>query len=167
MKQFLAMLGIIALLGSLGAPLQAQEAGGDPQEKEPRHRLAVFLGATTSEDETNPSLGLEYEYRFSERWGVGALFEFTFEDAAREFITGIPVKYHMGPLAILGVVIVERSREKVNEEGDTERDKGLGGRVGAEYGFEVGRVELAPTLNLDFVDNSTKLVWGLVVSTGL
>ena len=167
MSQFLVFLGVIVLVASLNAPLQAQEAGGELEEKEPRHHPAVFLGATTGEHETNPSLGLEYEYRLSERWGIGLIFEFTFEHEEREFLTGIPVKYHMGPFALLGTVIVERSRERETDEGDSDRTVSPGVRVGAEYGFEVGELELAPNLNLDFTEDTTKLVWGLIISIGL
>jgi hypothetical protein len=44
------------------------------------------------------------------------------------------------------------------ENGDTTNGTEFLVRVGGEYGFEVGPIEIAPQLNVDFVDGDAVLV---------
>jgi hypothetical protein len=48
---------------------------------------------------------------------------------------------------------------------EVEREDGSDGflfRVGAEYGFGIGKgFEIAPALNFDFTSDETAIVWGL------
>ena len=90
------------------------------EELAQRNSMTLFLGATTSEDETNPSLGLEYEYRISMLAGVGATAEFTFESEEREFIALLPFYAHFDRTKTTLGLGVERSRERSESEGSEE-----------------------------------------------
>jgi hypothetical protein len=39
-------------------------------DKEPKHIPGIFLGYTNANSETEFSYGIEYEYKFSKKWGA-------------------------------------------------------------------------------------------------
>jgi hypothetical protein len=162
------IVGAVGIFFSLAVSVYAQVEEEELQERAKKHFPAVFIGATTSENKTGPSLGLEYEYRFTERWGLGGIFEFTLENDDREFLGLVPVRFHymnLSGIAALGFE-VSRPRPTANAT-EEERTTSAVGRLGLEYGFEVGReIELAPNVNVDISEEATKLVWGLVISKG-
>ena len=67
----------------------------------PHHHLALFAGLGTEskegrQDERGFALGLEWELRFSEKWGVGAVFELLGQDTVRNALFVVPVSFHPG-----------------------------------------------------------------------
>jgi len=57
-----------------------------------RHHVAILLGNTHEEDEDNFTIGLDYEYRFSQSLGIGLLIEYVCEDS-REVVGMFPCHY--------------------------------------------------------------------------
>jgi hypothetical protein len=174
-------------LGSFGARAMAQEHGEEhgpeagvaehAEHEFHRHHFSVFLGVTAGEvekeaeagvaseggaviveDETAFTLGLDYEYRLSRRWGVGALAEWAGKDA-RFWVVGIPaaVLHPKGGLKLYLVPGFEKSNE---------HDAEFLVRLGAMYDFEVGRFTIAPAFNVDFVDDEEVLVYGVNIGRG-
>lgn len=65
----------------------------------PHHHVALFLGAGVEtkrdgEDESAFAIGGEYEYRFHEKWGVGAVVEGLGKDTIRDVLFVAPVSFH-------------------------------------------------------------------------
>jgi hypothetical protein len=148
-------------------PGEAQERAEAPEEEmEPRHHPGLFLGATTSQDETGPSLGLEYEFRITEMWGIGGIFEFTWETEERDYIFLVPVHFHYKEWSFTAGAGIERARPVATAEGEEEGSNSALGRVGVEYGFEVRDFEIAPGVNFDVSEGEPKLVWGVLFSRG-
>ena len=118
--------------------------------------LAFFVGATHEERRDNGlALGVEYERRLNESFGIGALAEYTFGDLDF-WVYALPFAYHTGPWKFYVAPGVE--------EGDRGSEFLL--RIGAEYGFEVGDWEIAPQLDFDFVDGDQVAVFGVTFGKG-
>ncbi|MFK8041779.1 hypothetical protein [Congregibacter sp.] len=121
----------------------------------PHHTLGVFLGDTTETRRNQGiTLGLEYEYRASERFGVGAILEHVGGDFDTN-IAVLPVAYHRGPWKLYAGPGIEDSEE----EGST-----FLVRVGLEYGFHFGKYEVSPQIDVDFVDDEHLFIFGVVIA---
>lgn len=142
---------------------QHEEQHADQQEvqheqhhpKIPGHTLGIFLGDTTEERRDGFTVGLEYEYRFSERYGVGL----TLEHVAGDFHTDVlvaPVAWHEGPWKFYAGPGVE----------DGEEGTEALFRMGVEYGFHIGKFEISPQVDMDFVGGDRLLVFGVVFAIG-
>lgn len=196
-RSFGLAAGATLLLGLVGPPVAAQEAGEESPEREAeshavgeageheehefhRHHLSVFLGATTADvaeegehggagieseggevgeetrTETDGTIGLDYEYRFSRAWGLVTAFEWVGGDA-RNWMVGIGPAFHpVAGLKLFGGPGFEHN--------DAENEFIF--RVGLGYEFDVGRWSLTPAFNLDFVDGEQTYVYGLYVGKG-
>ena len=126
--------------------IQAQEA---ESEVEKRNFIEVFVGVTHDNGENEASLGITYERNFG-RFGTGIIAEFTKADS-RESVIALPFFWHPAePWRTVVAVGVENS-----DDGDAFLT-----RVGASYEIEFSGWSLSPEVNLDFVDDSTVLVFG-------
>jgi len=127
----------------------SEEAGGG-------QRLSMFVGNTQDGSEIGLSVGLEYEYRWTRQFGVGALAEYAGGDFD-SWVVGIPffIHPHAGWFVRLAPGI---------EREDSENNFLF--RAGVGYDFEImPNWSLAPEFNVDFVDGGDdKLVYGLSLS---
>jgi hypothetical protein len=134
------------------------ESASAPETEQDQHRnmVSVYVGVT-SEDrrEKGLALGIEYERRLNESFGIGALAEHTFGDLDF-WVYAVPFAYHTGRWKFLIAPGVE--------DGDLGSDFLV--RVGGDYGFEVGRWEIAPGLDVDFVDGDQVFVLGVLFGRG-
>lgn len=145
-----------------------------------RHHVSVFLGATTADipvegehghsgteneggegseettTETEGTVGIDYQYRFSRAWGLAIAFEYV-GGGARNWMAGL------GP-ALHPVAGLELYAGPGFEHNDGENEFVF--RVGLAYEFEVGRWSLTPAFNLDFVDGEQTYVYGIYVGKG-
>ena len=127
------------------------------------HHLALFLGLGVEarnghKEEEGFAVGLEYEHRLQESWGVGVAAELLGQDTARELVLVLPVSYHpgAGPWRLFGGPGYETNKD---------HDKWLF-RLGAGYQFDlVGGWSLAPELVLDMVETGEN-VWLLGLALG-
>ncbi|WOJ98242.1 hypothetical protein R0137_06650 [Congregibacter brevis] len=136
---------------------EGAESGPEHHESHgyPHHTLGVFLGDTTETRRNQGlTLGLEYEYRASERFGVGAILEHVGGDFDTN-IAVLPVAYHRGPWKVYAGPGVEDSEE----EGST-----FLVRLGLEYGFHFGKYEVSPQIDVDFVDDEQLFIFGVVIA---
>lgn len=122
----------------------------------PHHTLGVFIGDTTEDRREGGTLGLEYEYRLAQRYGVGLTVEHVFGDFDTNVFV-IPVAWHQNAWKLYAGPGLERS-----DEGSE-----LLLRLGVEYGFEVGELEVSPQLDVDFVDGEQLFVFGVVFALPL
>ena len=148
---------LAALLGCcLPFATTAEEAPAGGEHHAPHSVLGVFIGDTVEDRRTDErrdglTLGLEYEYRAAEHFGVGLTAEYVGGDADN-FVFVLPVAYHSGPWKLYagpGLEVGEGHSEPLL-------------RVGAEYGFHVGDYEISPQLDLDFVNGERLFIFGVV-----
>ncbi len=119
--------------------------------------LGVFAGIThAGRRENEPAIGLEYSRRINEHFSIGGLAEYTGGDA--DFWVGaIPFGWHLGHWKLYVAPGVEDGHHGTEELV----------RLGAEYAFGLGGGwEIAPQVNVDFVDGEDVWVMGVVFARG-
>jgi hypothetical protein len=152
-----ALWGLIALSAQPACTQETKPEQGEEWADEGRHELGLFLGITVKEGDTGFSLGLDYEYRISRRFGIGGLVEYTGADF-RDGVVGVPLYWH--PWKELKLVAAPGV-----EIQPAERDSEFLVRAGAEYGFALRRgFEIAPALYFDFTADDIAMVVGAAVA---
>ena len=118
--------------------------------------LALFVGVTyEGSSEIDLALGIEYERRLNESFGVGVLAKHTFGDLDF-WVYAVPFAYHTGRWKFYVAPGVE----------DGKHGSESLVRLGGEYAFEVGAWEISPQLDVDFVDGDEVLVLGVTFGKG-
>jgi hypothetical protein len=122
-----------------------------------QHYPGIFIGATNFDSEFEFTYGIEYEYKFSNQWGAGFVYEKT-NDAHHG--DGVNVKlaslyFHPLKYLRLGAGI---GKEKVG--GHHPHTENLT-RISASYDFHFAGLGIAPTLAFDFIDGETATVFGI------
>jgi len=146
---------LLLSLPALGIPAFAETEHGE-HEYHP-NLIAVFAGVTSEDRRENGfTLGIEYERRLTESFGIGALAERTFGDIDA-WVYAVPFAYHAGPWKFMAAPGLE--------DADGESSEFLV-RVGVEYGFEVGNWEIGPQVDVDFVDSEEVFVVGITFGRG-
>ena len=88
-------------------------------------------------------------------FGIGALAEHTF-GSLDAWVFAVPAAIHSGPWKFYVAPGIE----------DSERGTESLVRVGVEFGFEVDEWEIAPQIDVDFVDGEEIFVIGVVFGYG-
>ena len=124
------------------------------------HTLGIFIGNSTEDRREEPrrgaTLGIEYEYRFAAEYGVGLVLERVSGDLDVNVVAA-PFAYHRGPWKLYAAPGIESGHGKSE----------VLLRVGAEYGFHVGGMEISPQVDLDFVSGERVFVIGVVLAVPL
>lgn len=149
---------ILAMLGSYQSQVWAQDGTSELKSapewaEDGRNKLAVFVGLTDAAGELGPSLGIDYEYRFTRLFGLGGTIEYTGADL-RESLVVVTFDWHTWrEMKIFVAPGVEIEREDGTDMFVV--------RAGVEYGFPMGKDwEVMPTLILDFTSDNTAVVIG-------
>jgi hypothetical protein len=153
----LALLLIVASAPPALAQSGEHELESDDEATQEFHRnfLGVFLGITDEGRLDGFSMGIEYERRLNESFGVGVLAERTFGDLDL-WVYAVPFAYHAGRWKLYVAPGVE----------DGEHGSESLVRLGGEYAFEFGAWEISPQLNVDFVDGDQVAVLGVSFGKG-
>ena len=136
-------------------------ASDDEHGADKNHIVGVFLGATNdAHSVTDETVGVEYEYKFTERFGIGAVYEYSPDAHDDDGVSVYLASAYLHPYAgwRLGLGLGE---EKVH--GSHGHEEGLF-RASVAYDFHVGGFGIAPTFNLDIVDVETIEVYGVTFS---
>lgn len=144
----------LMLLASSAINSSAVAAAGNAH-----HFPGVFIGYTKAAGETHFTYGLEYEYKFNQTWGLGAVYEKADDAHHGDGVTVAVAELFYHPLNNLrfGVGIGE---EKVG--GDHPHSENLY-RLSASYEYHLGEFGLAPTLAVDFIDGEQAYVIGVAL----
>ena len=158
---------VIALITG-AAPVATTNAAEHEHEGEDAHEeshaasheyhantLGLFLGVTQEGRAEDFTIGLEYERRLNKSFGIGAVAEYVSGDLDF-WVYAVPFAYHTGPWKFYVAPGIE----------DGEEDSDFLVRVGGEYAFELGKWEVSPQIDLDFVDNNEVWVLGIVIGRG-
>ena len=155
------LLGITMLLALL-VPTGARAAGGEDHGNSHPHHLGVFLGAGLEtkrdgrEEDKGFAAGLEYEYRFHKKWGVGGVFETLGGETIREISLVVPVSFHPGG----GWRLFAGPGYEFTEQ----KDKPLL-RLGVGYEFHARNWTIAPEFIADSVSGGA-VIWIAGVAFG-
>ena len=152
---------VLALAGGSPVWAESSEAGNRPVPEwaeDGRNEIAIFIGITDAAGDPGPSLGLDYEYRFSRLFGLGGTIEWTGADL-RDGLVVVSFDWHvwkeMKVFIAPGVEIGTRDGSDLFVV-----------RIGIEYGFDIGKGwEIAPSLNFDFTNEDTAVVVGAAFGT--
>jgi len=158
-RQISTILTLLVFCGSLmiAADATGQEIESNHEGSHESHRntMGLFIGETFEGRLEDFTLGVEYERHINESFGIGLVAEYVSDDLD-VWVYAMPFAYHNGPWKLYAGPGVE----------DTEDGSEYLTRVGAEYAFEVGGLEIAPQVNVDFVDNEEVWVIGLFIGKG-
>jgi hypothetical protein len=149
-------LAYFCIAAAASAAWAEDSGGGHGEVFEPHSTLGVFLGDTTENRRDGLTLGLEYEYRLNEVVGIGLTAEHV-GGAFDTNVIAIPIAAHRGRWKLYAGPGIEFS-----DDGDEPLF-----RIGAEYGFHYGSLEISPQLDLDFVNGERLFVFGLVIAREL
>jgi hypothetical protein len=159
MKKPALVLAVIAAIITL-APRGGFAAEGHAEPH--HHHLALFAGwgtesKTGHEDHDGYAIGLEYEFRWTRHWGVGAVVEGLGQETVRNVLVVVPISFHPGGgwRLIVGPGV----------EFTPKKDK-LAVRLGAGYIFHIGGGwGVAPEVFLDLIETGEK-TWVAGVAVG-
>ena len=161
MPKSLAGLAVLAWLSvSCSTPQHGAEAagghvGGHDWRAEPQH-FSVLIASTVEDEETAPSLGLDYEYRVSEFLGVGGVLEYAFEDIDAVTLLAV-ADLHITPQFIVqtgpGIEWLDDEEEFVF-------------RIGVLYEWESGGYTVSPQLHYDATSGEDAVVMGVAFGFG-
>lgn len=165
-KKTILTISILLFCGNLFARQHA-----DHDSHHSKHHIALFNGLTTNLDHetTGYSIGLDYEYSVSDRFGVGLIGEYVFSGEG-ELILGVPVFFHPASGLKLGVAPIGVYAEVHHDDHhdhahDVEKEWNMGVRLNMAYSVHLGKVSAGPSLSLDLT-NTTALVYGFTVGIG-
>ena len=120
------------------------------------NHIGLFLGNTHEEGENEFTIGLDYEYRFSQYVGIGLLGEYVGKPE-REGVILVPLFIH--PYKGFRFIAAPGIKPKKDEE------KFIW-RLGIGYRFPIGNWTIAPEFNLDFTEGKTVEVYGVSIGYG-
>jgi len=141
----------LLLLSTAGPTVLAEASSEHEEHAIPGHHIEATAGAAYNHGEWGAFSGLEYEYRFTPLFGLGAFADTTFGGFDLTAF-GAVANFHPTPRwKLLGGLGVER---KVGGK----KDKALF-RVGAAYEFEVGNGTIAPMIAYDFLEDAHDVVY--------
>jgi hypothetical protein len=130
--------------------VHASEGTGEGGHERTPHHIEATFGAAYNDGKTGTFTGFEYEYRFSDLFGLGAFLDGTF-DGFDLAAVGVVANFHpAGGWKVLTGLGVER---KIGGQ-----SKALF-RVGGAYEFHVGNGTVSPIVVYDFLEDSKDVVY--------
>jgi len=127
---------------------------------EVKHVPGIFIGTTHFDSESEFTFGIEYEYKFTNEWGAGVVYERT-NDAHHGDGTAVVLAslfYHPTKKIRLGIGFGE---ERIG--GGHPHNEDLY-RISSAYDFHVGDFGIAPTVAVDFIDDEEAIVIGFAIT---
>jgi hypothetical protein len=156
----LRILALSVAVFVLTMPLQVLAAEEKHEEHKESHyhrnHVGLLLGNTHEQGEDEFTIGLDYEYRFSQYAGIGFLLEYVGEDA-REGVGMVPLFIH--PYKGFRFIAAAGVKPKADETKFV-------WRLGIGYRFPIGNWTIAPEFNLDFTEGRTVEVYGVSFGYG-
>ena len=117
------------------------------------HHLSVLLGTTEADEESGPTVGLDYEYRVSDFLGVGAVAEYAFDQIDSTTVLAA-ADLHVTPQFVIqtgpGVEFINGEEEFVY-------------RIGILYEWERSGYTLSPQVHYDATSGEDAVVFGIAL----
>ena len=154
-----ALLAVATVSPALGEDAIHEDASSHEEVHEfHRNWAALFIGVTSEERRNGkPALGVEYARHLNPAFAIDGIVEYTFGD--HDFwVVAVPFAYRTGPWKVYVAPGFE-----IEELRDGPSDSEFLLRIGGEYAFEIGELEIAPQIDVDFVDDETVLIFGVTI----
>ncbi|WP_102796879.1 hypothetical protein [Bowmanella denitrificans] len=141
-------------------PILACQLGSSLQAAEAKHYPGIFIGVLNAAGETDLSLGLEYEFRFSKQWGAGLVYEKASDTHHGDGVSATIAALYYHPYAgwRVGAGV---GREKIHGHHGHSEDLY---RLNLAYDFHFGGFGVAPTFSIDRVDGHHSRVYGISIT---
>ena len=153
----IAILATPAAAQNHSGSASAHEGHADVSHAHPTHAVGGFIGGVSTGDATEASFGLEYEARLASWIGVGAVGELIPGAHHDEGASLALAAVHFHPAGGLRLTVGAGAEFIGGEHPEQEAVF----RVGSAYDLPVGSwAAIAPTLNVDFVNGESNLVFG-------
>ena len=136
-------------------------------EMEHNH-VAVFVGGMSpvgNSKVTSLALGLNYERRLNETFGLEVLADFTVgsHERAALFMTGVTYR----PFREYGLRLMTGPGFEIAEHDGHPLKVSFVYGVGAAWEFHLGKVSIVPAMHADFMgDSKTNITFGISIGTG-
>ena len=156
LRLFVLSVAVFVLTMPLQVLADEEEHGEHKESHYHRNHIGLFLGNTHEEGEDDLTIGLDYEYRFSQYMGIGLVIEYVGEPD-REGVGLVPLFVH--PYKGFRFIAAPGVKPKKEEE------KFIW-RLGIAYRFPIGNWTIAPEFNLDFTEGKTVEVYGVSIGYG-
>ncbi len=133
-----------------------------------KNHAAVFIGGmapVSNSKETSFALGLSYERRLNETFGLEVLADFTIGSHERTALFATGVTYR--PFNDLGLKLMTGPGFEIEDEDGHSTQVNFIYGVGAAWEFHFGDVSVAPTVYADFLGaTKTNITFGISIGTG-
>jgi hypothetical protein len=155
------VLSALLMPSSLALASSDDHHATDDHGADEKHIVGIFRGATRdAHNDVDETGGIEYEYKFTRQFGIGAVWEKSpdahDEEGVSVYLASLYWHPHAGWRLGLGA-----GEEKVHgSHGHTENLV----RASIAYDFHVGGFGIAPTFSVDLVDSESIEVLGVTVS---
>lgn len=148
------VLSVFAWLCLFGAA-QAETGTHEDEHAHHKNEIAGFVGLTHEGRDDGLSLGVEYERRVTEAFGIGALAERTSGDFDY-WVFAVPLTLHVDRWKFAIAPGIEKTDEHEHEMA----------RLTAGYEFDLGEAIATPSFSIDFVDGEEVYVLGVAIGFG-
>lgn len=138
-------------------PVLASEDTGHGHHDIHKHHVTAFLGNTTNYKGQNAfTVGLDYEYRLDQLWGLAALFDNAGDGIQTTVIAVGAILHPVGGLKL-------QAAPGLDFHGSKEE---FVIRFGVLYDFQVGNWTLGPAAYLDVLEAKESLIFGMSFGRG-
>jgi hypothetical protein len=153
------LVPVLLLLTACAMPMQRDDndvgaASSSRSTLSKRHVARAFVGGTSQRGGGGFTLGGQYEYRIDQKWGAGAVLDFTFGSDFASVIGGAGYWHPWRSLNVMAAPAVDLNNDDFFV------------RLGASYDFPLKQydISLAPALYVDVGAKSTPIMIGILVS---
>jgi hypothetical protein len=160
------VLIVVSFLFMVWSPASvAEEAHDGATHSLYRHHAALFIGNTQNDGSKHGlSLAMDYEYRITERLGLGGLVEYAGGDF-EHYIVAIPLFIH--PYGNWCLLLAAGTEIHNDNEKNNKREEDWLVRTGVGYRFHFGeKYSISPEFNVDFSEHETLFIYGVSIGIG-
>ena len=121
-----------------------------------KNAVGFFVGVLDGE-EADGVIGIEYEYKLSRHWGVGALYEYAPNAYEGAGVRSTMASVYFHPNHEWRINLGAGEEEIKGEHSDT----GKIYRIGIGYDFHYGSIGVSPSFNIDRANSEISRVFGV------
>ena len=164
----LSLLAVPASFCGASEPTTESRHNDAVEHEWQKNHVAAFIGGMAplnNSTETSLALGLSYERRLTEYFGLEVLADFTIGAHERTALFASGLTYR--PFTELGLKLMTGPGFELEQHDGHATKVNFVYGVGAAWEFHIGKVSVAPTVYFDFLGESkTNLTFGLGIGTG-
>ena len=173
-RNFIIVSSVVLMFSNLTSVSIASETTNESRsdsetEHEIKHNhVAVFVGGMSPVGESNETffaLGLSYERRLNESFGIEVLTDFTIGSGGRAalFLAGVTYR----PFKEYGLKLMTGPGFEIEDHNGHAIEVNFVYGVGVAWEFHLGKVSVAPTVRADFLgESNANITFGISIGAG-